>query len=199
MNVLPHCDDLFQKFFDPWYNDAGRKRRQFKATFPDMMQNPSLIGMSQAQVSRVNDEMQQTVLEHIAKMVEAARHDLNDCMSYRGDIDLHWVDTFDRFATRKNIHNLISKSDPNKYGNDYIVIVCEFGAALSHALRAEQPRPVWLLDWPYWDSCLFDPKTGTVIPIFHWAMKRMSEYGLEEGYALKARACLRLLQEERKL
>src|SRR5579864_2672758 len=85
MNALPYCDELFQKFFDRWYSDSGRKRRPFKATFPDMMQNPALIGMSQAQVSRIDNQTQQKVLHHIAAMLEAARHDINDCMRYSGD------------------------------------------------------------------------------------------------------------------
>jgi hypothetical protein len=58
---------------------------------------------------------------------------------------------------------------------------------------------VWRLDWPYWDSCLFDPKTGTVIAVFHWAIKKLSEYGVDDGYAAKTKACLQFLEDELKL
>jgi hypothetical protein len=199
MITLPKGDDLFLKYFDPWYTDAGRKRRPFKGTFPDIMQNPALIGCSQMDVSRVNVEMQEKVLDQITKMVEAARGDMPDYLKLDGDIDLRWIDAFDRYADRARIKDLIQHSDPKKFTNYYLVTCCEFGAALSHVLRASQPRLVWRLDFPYWDSSLFDPRTGTVITVFHWAIKKMSEYGVEDGYAAKVKACLQLLEEERKL
>jgi len=48
---LPHCDDLFLRFFDPWHSENDRKRRGFPATRPDMMQVAELAGISEAQDS----------------------------------------------------------------------------------------------------------------------------------------------------
>jgi len=199
MITLPQCDDLFLKFFDPWYDDAGRKRRPFKATFPDIMQSASLVGYSQVQASRINPQAQEQVLAQISAMVDAARGDMKTYLKVEGDIDLSWIDAFDRYADRSQIHSLIERADPKKFSNGYVVNACEFGAALSHVLRTAQPRLVWRLDWPYWDSCLLDPKTGTVISVFHWAIKKLSEYGVDDGFAAKTKACLQILEEERKI
>jgi hypothetical protein len=199
MRALPHCDDLFLRFFDCWYDDAGRRRRGFKATFPDVLQHGSLVGLTQAEASCVAEEAQQQILDKISGMVSAARGDWARYLEVKGEIDLGWIDAFDRHYDRERVREVIERSDPSDFGNDYVVLCCEFGAALSHVLRTGQRRLVWRLDWPYWDSSLFDPKTGTAIPIFHWAVKKMSEYGVDDGFAAKTKACLQLLNEERQL
>ncbi len=196
---LPHCDDLFLRFFDPWYDERGRQRRGFKATLPDFLQHDSFLALTQAEASCINPEGQQEVLATIDGMVNATRYDWPTYLSVEGDIDLSWIDAFDCHYDRQSIHHLITRSDPSEFTNDYVAITCEFGAALSHVLRAAQPRLVWRLDWPYWDSSLLDPETGTALPVFHWAIKKMSEYGVEDGFAAKVKACLQLLDEKRKV
>jgi tRNA G46 methylase TrmB len=59
MSDLPQCDDLFLRFFDPWYENKDRKRRGFKATLPDVLQHDSLIGLSQTEASCVAEDGQQ--------------------------------------------------------------------------------------------------------------------------------------------
>lgn len=199
MSSLPHCDELFLQFFDPWYNDASRKRRGFKATLPDVLQHDSFIGLSQTEASCVNELAQQKILAQIKDMVTAAREDWSTYLPVTGEIDLGWIDAFDRHYDRDKIHQVIDNSDPSNYGNDYVVLCCEFGAALGHVLRAAQPRFVWRLDWPYWDSSLLDPKTGSALPVFHWAIKKMSEYGVDDGFVSKVRASLRFLDEGRRV
>jgi hypothetical protein len=199
MRTLPDADDLFLRFFDPWYDDANRKRRGFKATFPDMIQNESLAGLSRAEATWLPEEAQQDVMGMIDGMFEAACGDWPGYLSVTGDISLDWIDAFDRYYDRDRIHDLIQRSESSDFGNDYLVICCEFGAALSHVLRDAQPRLVWRLDWPYWDSTLLDPKTGTAISVFHWAVKKLSDYGVDDGYAAKTKACLHFLADERNL
>ena len=199
MRALPHCDELFLKFFNPWYDDAGRQRRGFKATFPDVLQHESFVGLSQAQASCIIEAGQQRVLQQIDGMVDAARHDWPQYLAVGGQLDLTWIEAFDHHYNRSRIHGIIDSSDPSDFGNDYIVLCCEFGAVLSHVLRQEQPRLIWRLDWPYWDSSLLDPKTGTAMPVFHWAIKKMSEYGVDDGFAAKTKASLQFLEEEKRL
>ena len=57
----------------------------------------------------------------------------------------------------------------------------------------------WIIEWPYWESSLFDNKTGHVLAVFHWAIKKMSDYGIDDGFAAKTKACLQLLEEDRRL
>jgi hypothetical protein len=197
MRALPHCDDLFVTFFDPWYDDAARQRRGFRATFPDISQSDSLVGVTQAEASGVVGEGRQHVLDQIVGMIDAVRHDWPTYLGVEGEIDLKWIDAFDRHYDRNRIHEVIKRSDASNFSNDYVVLCCEFGAALSHVLRIGETRLIWRLDWPYWDSSLLDPKTGTEMSVFHWAIKKMSEYGVDDGFAAKINACLRILREQR--
>jgi hypothetical protein len=199
MRTLPHSHDLFLQFFDPWYDDANRKRRGFESTFPDVIQGESLEGLSQAEANWLPEEFQKDVMNTIDRMVDAARGDWPSYLSVADDINLRWINAFDCYYDRDRIHEVIERSDPSDYGNDYIVTCCEFGAALSYVLRAAQPRLIWRLDWPYWDSSLLDPKTGTAITVFHWGIKKMSEYGVDDGYTAKTKACLRFLADERRI
>jgi hypothetical protein len=199
MRELPHCDNLFLRFFDPWHDDVSRQSRGFKTTFPDILQHKSFIGLSQEKASCIKEEMQHDVMQQIDRMADAARDDWPLFLSNTKDIDLNWIDGFDRHFNRDRIHEVIERSDPSDFSNDYIVICCEFGAALSYVLRNTLPRLIWRLNWPYWDSTLLDPKTGTAISVFHWAIKKMSEYGVDDGFAAKVKACVQFMNEERKI
>jgi hypothetical protein len=96
MPELPDCDDLFLQFFDRWYSDDARRRRMFKTTFPDMLQDESYVGLSQAEASRITEEGQQTILAQIDELVEAARGDWPTYLAVSDDIDVDWIDAFDR-------------------------------------------------------------------------------------------------------
>ena len=190
---LPDCDNLFLRFFAPWYEQEELARRGFSATLPDMLENESFVGLSQTEASFVAEESQPEVLSQIEGMLEAAQGDWPTYLKVSGTVDLGWVDAFDRHYTRAKIRQTIERSDPSDFANDYIVICCECGAVLGQVLRSIQPRLIWRLDWPYWDSCLLDPKAGCTIAVFHWAIKKMSEYSVDDGLAAKVQACLQEL------
>jgi hypothetical protein len=196
MSALPSCDELFLKFFDPWYDEGGRRRRRFKATFPDIEQVASFVGRSEADVSPLKEERRRYVRQHISRMIASAREDMQTYLSVQGEIDISWIDAFDRHYDRPRIQELIEKSDPKDFGNPYLITCCEFGAISSHVLKKAEPDLIWYLTFPYWDSCLVDSRTGTKISIFHWGVKKLSEYGVDDGYAGKTKACLAYLRGE---
>jgi hypothetical protein len=196
---LRDCDDLFLHFFSPWYHGDELARRGFVATLPDVLQHHSLVGLSQAEASIVTEETQTEVLAQIDAMLEAARAEWPTFLVVSGEIDQEWVAAFDRHYTRARIRETIERSDPRDYGNDYLVTCCEFGAVLGRVLMSLEPQLSWRLDWPYSDSTLLYPETGTAISVFHWAIKKLSEYGVDDGYEAKVKACLQFLTEGREL
>ena len=140
MRTLPHSDDLFLQFFDPWYDDANRKRRgQYPATFPDVIQHESFVGLSQAEATWLPEELQQNVLRTIDSMIDAVRGDWRTYLALTEDISLDWIEKFDRYYDRDRIHEVIQRSDPSDIGNAYLVTCCEFGATLSYVLRDAAP------------------------------------------------------------
>jgi hypothetical protein len=196
MVALPHCDDLFLRYFDRWYNEEDRKRKGFKATRPDVIQSDSLVGLSQYQASGLSEDGQKQVLQRIDAMVSATQGDWPSYLNVAGKIDLNWIEAFDCHYDKQRISEVIKRSDPEDFSNDYVVLSCEFGSAIGHVMRSLQPRLVWRLDWPYWESALLDPKSGNLMPVFHWAIKKMSDYGWDDGFAPKINACLQLLDRK---
>lgn len=192
---LPSCDDLFLRFLDRWYSEEDRNRKGFKATRPDVSQVDSLVGLSQADASPLTDGGQDAVLTRIDRITEAARHDWPTYLSVVGAMDQTWIDAFDRHYDEENIAAVIARSDPEDFSNEYVILCCEFGGALGHVMRSLQPRLLWYLDWPYWESALLDSQSGTVVPVFHWAIKKMSGYGCDDGFVEKIHACLELLDD----
>jgi hypothetical protein len=196
MVTLPHCDDLFLRYFDRWYDDDDRSRKGFAATRPDVLKADSLVGVSPPDASPLSGESQRDVLHRIETMLEAARGDWPSYLRISGHVDLSWITAFDGYYDPDRIEEVIARSDPADFSNDYIVLCCEFGAVLGHVMRCLQPRLVWYCEWPYWESALLDPPTGSLMPVFHWVVKKMSGYGWDDGFAEKVEACLQLSGRE---
>ena len=89
----------------------------------------------------------------------------------------------------------MGRSNPADRGNELVVTICEFGAVLGHVMGKEEPSLEWLPDWPYWESGLLDVPSGNRINVFHWAIKRFSDYGLHDGYGAKLAKCLALVRD----
>jgi hypothetical protein len=196
MRRLPNCDALFRRFFDRWYSDDDRRRKGFQATRPDLIQIPEYIGQSPSHISPLSRAARTEVAKQIREMQEAAKEDWKNSLSVREPISIYWVDAFDKHYDRERVKAVIESSDPEDFSNEYLVSCCEFGSVLGHVLSQLKPRLQWLHDWPYWESAIFDPKSGHVIAVFHWAIKKMSSYGIDDGYAAKVEACLKILDND---
>lgn len=194
---LPHCDELFKKFLDPWYTEDDRARRLFEHTRPDIVTHEGYIGRTPNELAILNDEGRREVDARIERMWEACMEDWPTYLTVFGSLDEHWIDAFDRYYDSKRIADVIERADPADFSNVYLILVCEFGAAIAHVLRQKQPRLVWQHDWPYWESSLIDPQTGSVIPTFHWAVKKFSAYGVNDGFAAKIDLCVSTLEKRR--
>lgn len=190
---LPECDDVFRRFFGPWYRPEDLECRPYSATRPDVEAH-SEPGRSAAAVSLLTAEDQVGVVEQIQEMLEAAAADWPAYLPVTEPVSLAWIEAFDRHWTRDRVADLLERSDPTDYGNDLLVTVCSFGVTLGHVLREAALQLEWLADQPYWESALLDVPRGYRINVFHWAIKRFSEYGLEDGYAAKVTKCLELIR-----
>jgi hypothetical protein len=192
---LPHCDTLFLGYFDPWYDERDRKRRGYEATRPDVEQLNVAVDLSASDVSPLSAESQQDAAQRIQDMFEAASEDWTGLLGVKGAPSIAWIAEFDRHYTRPRIQQIVKRSNPKQYDNDYFVLCCELGAVLGTVLQAIEPRLSWLYDWPYWESALYDRQTRSRINVFNWAVKKMSEYGVDDGLTEKLEACRKLLRE----
>lgn len=192
---LRDADQMFEWFFDRWYDEESRKAKEFKATRPDMLEVEEFVGRSAAEICGLTDEARSIVLEQVETMRKAADADWRKYLEVVEPMDLSWIEAFDTHYDLKRIEELLGRSDPADFSNDYLVTVCEFGAVLGTVMKGLLPRLEWMAAWPYWESSIFDSVTGNVIPVFHWGIKKFSTYGIDDGFSGKVEACLGMLRE----
>jgi hypothetical protein len=191
---LPDADALFLQYFDRWYPRAAKERRIHPATRPEMEAFPELIGRSATELCTLKTDAAQIELAQVDRMVSAASKDWPLYLAVTMPVDLRWVEAFDAYYNEERVKALLDSSPANQFGNNYVAIACEFGAVLGHVLKQSVPRLEWAVNEPYWESALLDPKTGNLIPVFHWAIKKLSRYGIDDGFAAKLRACTVVLE-----
>lgn len=193
MSALPSADELFLRFLDRWYRDADRERKGFRATRPDLLTLPATRGVAPAELCPLAEPVQANVREQIARMVSAARSDWKEIVAPHDVLARDGLMAIDAAWDEASVRALIESSQPDDFGNSWLVTTCELGAVLGEALRAARTTLAWVPDWPYWESSLVDRAAGVVIPPFHWAVKRLSGSGLEDGLVGKIGACLQRL------
>ena len=126
--------------------------------------------------------------EMVQTMVDSAKEDYQDILKFE-QLDLNVIDAVDKYYDREKIKSLLKESDPKEFGNPYLVSVCEFGATLGH-LYAQLPGFGWLYSYPYYHSMIVHKETGYGVTVFDWAVKKFSEYGVDDGFAAKFQAAL---------
>jgi hypothetical protein len=187
---LPNADEIFAQFFDRWYDDDARQRKGFSHTRPDCIGYRE--GLAASDFGPFDDEGGEELLGRVQEMLETAKTDWPGYLDVAGEPSVEWVDEFDRYAER--VEALVRESDPSDFSNDLLVLVCQFGAVLGTVLREQVPRLEWVAEWwPYWESSLYDPQTGNLIPPFHWAIKKFSSYGIDDGFSAKLDMCRKQL------
>lgn len=194
---LPHCDKVFMTYFDRWYTPDDRKRKGLPATRPDVMTTAELRGRSSREVSPLTEDGQSKIGKMVDKMIDAARGDWPTFLPVSEPIDIGWIDAFDKFHDRDCVKALMKASKPDDFANDFLVRCGEFGAVLGHVLLTTQPNLHWVYDQPYWESYVFDPDVGQIVPVFHWSIKKFSSYGIDDGFKGKLLACSEMIERER--
>jgi hypothetical protein len=183
---LPHCDTLFQKYFSPWYDEEDRPTMPR----PDLFVINGFEGapLDLDRIQFLPAELLEANKEQLQTMAAAALEDYQSIIQ-SDKSDLKLLHEVDRFYDRKRIADLLAKSDPADFSNDYMVAVCEFGATLGQ-LFSQTEGFGWLYSHPYFDSIIVHKQSGFGIPVFDWAIKKFSEYGVEDGFAAKFQMAL---------
>lgn len=102
----------------------------------------------------------------------------------------------DKFYDRQKIAEIIKLSDPKDFSNLYLVSVCEFGATLGQLFNNLDGFG-WLYSYPYFHSIIVHQETGFGITVFDWAIKKFSEYGVDDGFVAKLHAAVEGINDYR--
>lgn len=189
---IPHCDTLFEKFLTPWYDEQDRPM----ITRPDMYLIAAFEGkpLNIDDIQYLDDEYLEYQKKHLNQtMVHAALEDFRH-ITNSDQLDLNALDAVDKYYDRTRIADLIKESDPKDFSNPYLVTVCEFGAMLGHLFKQADDFD-WLYSHPYFHSILVHKNTGFGITVFDWAVKKFSEYGVDDGFAAKFQMALENIKQ----
>lgn len=191
---LPSCDELFAKFLSPWYPESERPTM----TRPDMYIISGFEGtpLQMDSLQYLPDELLAQTKKQIQTITHAALQDYQS-IARSERLTITVLNSVDEYYDRKCITKIIKNSDPTDYSNLYLVSVCEFGAMLGY-LFIEQGEFDWLYSYPYFHSIVVHRETGFGITVFDWAVKKFSEYGVDDGFAAKYHAALEGIAEHQK-
>lgn len=193
LHKLGDCDPLFEKFLSPWYPENERP----KMTRPDMYVIEGYDG--QPLDLETLQYLDETTLDHskaqIEKMIQAAWADYQDV--FKSDqIDINLLNAVDKHFDKKKVIEIVKASDPSDFSNLYLVSVCEFGAMLGY-LFSQNRDFGWLYSYPYFHSIIVHEPTGFGITVFDWAVKKFSNYGVNDGYVAKYHAAIEAIRNHK--
>ncbi len=190
---LPHCDTLFEKYFSPWYDREDRP----VMTRPDMYIINGFDGqpLNLDKIQYLPNDLLEYNKKQLQLMTDAALSDYQQIIK-TDKLDLNVLDVVDKYFNRKKIAEIINNSDPKDFSNDYIVEVCEFGATLGYLFNQVEGYG-WLYSNPYFHSIIVHKETGFGITVFDWAIKKFSEYGVDDGFVEKFRMALECVKKQR--
>ncbi|OJY87848.1 MAG: hypothetical protein BGP13_05335 [Sphingobacteriales bacterium 40-81] len=160
-------------------------------TRPDMYQIAAYEGepLNLDEIQYMPEDYIENVKKHInIDMVDAALEDFQHIIK-SDKLDLTVLAAVDKYYDRKKIAELIKESDPKDFSNSYVVTVCEFGAMLGYLFKQIDGFD-WLYSHPYFHSIIVHKNTGFGITVFDWAIKKFSEYGVDDGFVEKFNAAL---------
>lgn len=190
---LPHCDILFDKFLSPWYDEEDKP----KTTRPDVYQIAAYKGkpLNLQDIQYLDDEYLEYQKKHLNEtMPQAALEDFRH-ITNSDQLDLNALDAVDKYYDRARIADLIKKSDPTDFSNSYLLTVCEFGTMLGYLFKQIEGFD-WLYSHPYFNSIIVHKYTGFGITVFDWAVKKFSEYGVDDGFVEKFKATIAAVNGE---
>jgi len=184
---LPHCDELFVKYLSPWYDEDDKP----KMTRPDMYQIAAFEGqpLDLDEIQYLTPEYLEEVKTLINDTMTKAFLDDFSFIYKSNNIDFDLLDAVDKYYDRAKIAELIKESDPKDFSNPYLVTVCEFGVLLGQLFRQLEGYD-WLYSHPYYHSIIVHKDTGFGITVFDWAVKKFSEYGVDDGVVAKFHAAV---------
>lgn len=195
MLELPTQHELFDRFFRPFLSREMEELRPHKSVFPDISRMGPLDAATRDAAKP--HLILITANENIVALERRARDAWPGQYGVNGPIDIRWVVAFDTHFSARAVKSLISRADSTVESSEYVKTALEFGVVLAATFRCYVSDLTWSYEQPIYDSALYDPRTETRINVFHWAIKKLSSYGVSDGYPQKVCACLQWLRGDR--
>jgi hypothetical protein len=185
MNQLPAARQLFDRYFLTEYGPRDKARLPVNYPRQEIVGSEDFLGKTGSDVSQITTESQQDVAEIIQTLLDHAELTWGQAYAEPDVFTLKGLAAFDRGTPADSLAALIKNSDPLNPNNDYLIRCSLLGAVIGETIRQLVPNGQWVYDHPIWESGILAPDAGAVVPVFHWAVHRLSADGAHEETAAK--------------
>ena len=186
MASIPDCNELLEQYFLPWYSDQDKAARGITVVRPDVMQRTDWVGFSSSRISRLYPEDQLRTIEQFSTtMGNAAVSDLGRLLNLPPSVDFDWIHAVDEYYDTERIAALLQDSDATEDGNPYFIVCIEIASLIGMMMRQLVPTLEWVGESPYWETWLWNSATGHCVTPIDWAIKKLSDYGWDDGLVAK--------------
>lgn len=191
-NSLPHSDNLFRKYYTPWFPQDNKRKK----CRPDMYVINAYLDkpLLKEEIEYLPSEIISEVKATMAKMREAYLKDYATIIEF-DTFDLAVLELVDQFFNEQRVKEIVKQSNPKDFNNLYLISTCEFGLALGD-LFVQTGKFEWLYSYPYFNSMVVNLESGEGVPVFDWAVKKFSSYGINDGYKWKFNEVIRIIFEK---
>ena len=191
---LPDAHALLERFLLPHVSADDLARRPLGGVFPDIARVHPEAFAEQEHAKAL--ALVSASRKHIDSLVAHVNAAWPTRYSVVPPVGILWVRAFDQHFTPTAVRRLVSASAPANPSSPYVRGALEFGVVLALTFRTYVPDLEWSYEQPVFDSALYDRHTETRIHVFHWAIKKLSSYGVSDGYPQKVCACHQWLRGE---
>lgn len=172
-------DELFRRYFWGWYSEESRLHRRSEGLFPDSYQIPNIPVRPEGYASEYGKEPSDRWAAEIEDFAATANDDFCRIIGTNPKDGIDSLGKIDEYFGRHAYEQFLAISKPEDQGNRYAVLCCLLGSYTGNLLIRESADLHWWVSGPMWDSQIVHHRTGMVAPVFHWAIRRLSEESSE--------------------
>ena len=133
---IPHCNELFLRYFAPRYADWQEKWHDMTTTRADLAGYDELKGHSAIEVSPLEDDYIREYIEFLdGSFTTGAVNNIARDLSISPPVTMKWIERIDQYYNVHEIARLIAASDPEDEENPYFLRAIEVGAIIAIVLR----------------------------------------------------------------
>jgi len=136
------------------------------------------------------------IINQLYKMKEIGLKEISSVTGFGFNSLKHAVISIDEFYNEDKINNLINGDQSNleESVSDVFIRTVEIGSILGYRLFEMNTDLMWCPAYPYWESPIYDFRTGLGLNVYHWAVKKFTEYGIDDGLDEKCIASIEYLK-----
>ena len=161
-----------------------------------MLQGKYEKGKTPRELSSLDDVWQSRVLKQLDIMVESAVQDWEKLL---GKPTMNYqcaLSGIHKCYNQSTVTKLLKGEKENEVDGDVFITAIEIGVICGKVIIELNRNWGWIPCMPYWESPLYHSKSGCIANVFHWGVKKLSSYAVEDDLYGKCLACNEVAEKE---